>query len=1174
MRISRIKISGFKSFVDPTVLELPGNLTGVVGPNGCGKSNIIDALLWVLGESSAKHLRGDSMSDVIFNGSNTRKPVGQAAVEIIFDNSAGTLEGKYASYNEISIKRVLGRDDVSSYFLNGARCRRKDVIDVFLGTGVGKGGYSVIAQGTISRVIEAKPEEMRAFLEEAAGISRYKERRRETENRIKHAVENLDRVNDIRDELEKQLERLDRQVKAAERYQRLKAEERLARAQLLAIRWRGIEQERTQTLEDLSTQQNALEQANAQMRHIESDIATYRVRQHELTDTFNQVQSRYYATSAEISRCEQALQHAEQRREEIEQALNEARRSRDATRAHLETDTARSQTLAGDIATLEPALEGLREQELGTEERYARADAEMRTWQEAWDDFNSHASEMSRVERVEQVRLEHLEQSLSETSHRLQQLRTEQERLTPDEIEAAVNRSYEAVAQVERELSTVLDQRDQQHQALQDVRTEIQQLADALDSRRLEFQSLKGRIASLEQLQDAALNRDDAAVGGWLGRHDIAEPTRLAEVLRIEGGWERAVETVIRLPLDTFCNDSLEPLLTGAGHQGLPSRVTVLSSHSTGGAGASNPAVSAPLLTSKLNSEWPVQSLLAGVYAVDTVEQALAQRGSLAPHESLVCRDGTWVGPNWLQATPATRDDSSVLERVSLLDDLRQQADVLEETINQQRTAHEDAQARRSELEQAGREMASRLDGLQRRAAEEKSQLARQETQLEQVRNRLLALEDELANLGDLSETEAGERLRVQSHLEDVRMQMATMDARRAELSARREEIRGHVDTARSELAEVRARAHEHALRLENYRTQLAGLNDAMARNQQASTQLTQRCSDLEIALEAALEPKEGMNERLEQALNQQVALEEELGNARQALEANDTAVRDAEAALTSATQRVAERRETLDTTRLTVREYEVRARDLAERIAAGEQTLETLLAELDAAASEEAWVEMITGIENRINRLGPINLAAIDEQTQAMERKQYLDAQFTDLTQALDTLREAMQKIDRETRTRFKETFDKVNTSMQELFPTLFGGGHAYLELVGEDLLDTGVTVMARPPGKKNSTIHLLSGGEKALTAMAFVFSLFRLNPAPFCLLDEVDAPLDDANVVRYCNLVRSMSNEIQFVFITHNKVTMELAEQLVGVTMYEPGVSRLVSVDMDEAVQMAASA
>lgn len=1168
MRISKIKLAGFKSFVDPTTLTLPVNLTGVVGPNGCGKSNIIDALQWVMGESSAKQLRGDSMADVIFNGSNSRKPVGQASVELVFDNSDGTLGGQYAGYGEISIKRSLTRDGVSTYQLNGTRCRRKDVTNVFLGTGLGaRGGYSVIEQGMISRVVEAKPEELRGFLEEAAGISKYKERRRETETRIRHTKENIERLDDIRDEITKQLAHLQRQARAAERYQTLKTEERLTDAQLLALRWREIDRTRSEQAQAISEIQTRMEAATAELRNIETQQTQKRDEQTQATDEFNRVQSEFYAKSAEISRLEQALQHAEERKTSLENDLARSRKALAEMDELLNNDAAAIADIDRQLAELEPAAV---EQERVAEEANAalqEAEARAQAWQAEWDTFNRERGEVSREEHAEQMRIEHLREGISGARERLDGLESEQRGLSTLELEAEINELQNALMAAEKRQDEQLVRRDEIKSSVAEARQQTFRYSDELHELRTILATLKGREASLAALQDAALRENQGELQAWLAELGLAEPDLLAEQIEIERGWESAVEMAIKIPLGAICaNGSVERALA-ANRTTMPTALTTFVDEHTASAAAGG------TLAAKVRSKWPVASLLAGVYTADSVDEARQRAGSLAPHESVITRDGYWLGPGWVQINGGAQAEPGILARESALDELRQEiatntsrVEAAQSALEEAQQAVADCEAREAEVDVALAATAQATTGL-------KTDLARLDTTLDRQRERVETIRHEISALQEKSTGGEVAAAAALSTLESIRARLAQFDRRHDALVENRDAVQQALDAARGTWRDAREARHATALKLEGLRSSRESLQLALSRNERQQHELAGRCTDLETAMASTLEPQEDLKSHLERALAERVDSEKALAAARAVLENLEAEIKGNDEARLGAERAVEAQREILDQARLEERAVQVRQQEVEQRLKQTEHTAAELLEALEPGADEASWAERLEKVRRRIERLGPINLAAIDEFSQLSERKEYLDSQHKDLSEALETLEGAIRKIDRETRTRFKETFDKVNSGMQKMFPVLFGGGHAYLELTGEDLLETGVTVMARPPGKRNSTIHLLSGGEKALTALSFVFSLFELNPAPFCLLDEVDAPLDDANVVRLSRMLKTMSQSVQFICVTHNKITMEISEQLVGVTMQEAGVSRLVSVNMDEAVEMAAA-
>ncbi|QKT04753.1 chromosome segregation protein SMC [Ectothiorhodospiraceae bacterium 2226] len=1168
MRLSKIKLAGFKSFVDPTTLPLPSNLVGIVGPNGCGKSNTIDAVRWVMGESSAKHLRGDSMADVIFNGSTGRKPVGQASIELIFDNSDGTLGGQYAQYAEIAVKRMVTRDGQSSYYLNGTRCRRRDITDIFLGTGLGPRSYAIIEQGTISRLIEARPEELRVFLEEAAGISKYKERRRETENRMRHTRENLDRLNDLRDELDKQLAHLQRQARTAERYQSLKQEERLTKGQLALLRLHALEERMAQHGALIGEQETALEAEIAAVRAAEAAIEHRREAQSAAAEQLNTVQARYYALGADIARLEQALQHGRERRRQQAEDLAQTERQLADVDAHLGDDARRMSELETSLAAEEPAAAeaGAAQEEAAA--ALAEAEQAMHVWQVGWEEFSQQSARPSQTAQLERARLEHLEQQQRQAATRRARLAEEAENLAAAQEDARL----EALVQEREELEArreVLDGGLAEAQAaVAEAREQGTGMAAELDEARRRVQSLQGRRASLEALQQAALGKRKGAVNDWLAARGLEGAHRLAEALRVDGGWERAVEAVLGERLEGVVVEALEAPARSLDELG--EGVLCLIEPARQGALPQRDGLTP--LAERVRAPWSLAGLLGGIYCADSLDAALAARPTLAPHESLITPEAVWIGPHWLRVAQGTDERAGVLARAEELEAVAAEAEEAEARVQALAERLQQSRAALEERERAREAAQSELQALVRRLSELQSQESARRARREQIALRQERLRAELAELDEQLAGAQAEEAEVRSRLHAALAQMEEDAVQREQWQSRRETLRERLDEVRAQANAARERAHEQALRIQSMRTALQETRSAQTRLQAQHAHLVQRREQLARAVEEAAAPLAEQEQALDAELARRVTVEEELAQARARAGELDQALRELDAERQRAEQRAQAVREGLEGARLAAQELKVRAATLREHLDEAGHSPEALAAELPPEAEEAAWQARVEELAQRIQRLGPINLAAIDEYEQQSERKRYLDAQHADLSEALATLEDAIRKIDRETRTRFKETFDKVNSGLQSMFPRLFGGGHAYLELTGDDLLDTGVTVMARPPGKRNSTIHLLSGGEKALTAVALVFAIFELNPAPFCMLDEVDAPLDEANVGRFCTLVREMSERIQFIFISHNKATMEMAHHLMGVTMTEPGVSRLVAVDVEEAAELAA--
>ncbi|MDI6529041.1 chromosome segregation protein SMC [Pseudomonas otitidis] len=1159
MRLKCIKLAGFKSFVDPTTVNFPSNMSAVVGPNGCGKSNIIDAVRWVMGESSAKNLRGESMTDVIFNGSNTRKPVAQASIELIFDNSDNSLVGEYAAFAEISIRRRVSRDGQNTYFLNGTKCRRRDITDIFLGTGLGPRSYSIIEQGMISKLIEAKPEDLRNFIEEAAGISKYKERRRETENRIRRTHENLARLTDLREELERQLDRLHRQAQAAEKYQEYKAEERQLKAQLSALKWQALNEQVGQREGVIGSQEVAFEALVAEQRNADAAIERLRDGHHELSERFNLVQGRFYSVGGDIARVEQSIQHGQQRQRQLQDDLRDAERARQETESHLGHDRTLLATLGEEMDMLIP------EQELSAaaaEEASAQleeAEAGMQGWQERWDGFNQRSAEPRRQAEVQQARIQQLEQSLERVLERERRLADERTQLAADPESAAILELNEQAAAGELELETLQAAEEALVERLEQLRDELQRASQAQQQAQGELQRLNGRIASLEALQQAALD-PGAGTADWLREHGLDQRPRLAEGLRVEAGWELAVETAFGADLQAVQLDDFQGLDLAGFSQGDLRLVA---------AGQGGARIAGSLLD-KVESRLDLAPWLGRVRPVESLDEALAGRAALAADESLISRDGYWVGRNFLRVRRASEAESGLLARGQELERLHAERDEREATLERLDEALQTLRDQQRQQEETREQQRRQVQDEARRLSEVKARLSAQQARVEQLNLRRQRLEAELAELDEQRALEHEQLGEARLVLQDALDAMATDTEQRERLLAERDDLRERLDRIRQEARQHKDQAHQLAVRLGSLRAQHDSTRQALERLSQQFERLEERREQLSLNLEEGAAPLEELRMKLEELLERRMAVEDELKLARLALEDADRELRDAEKRRTQAEQQSQLLRGQLEQQRMEWQALTVRRKALQDQLLEDGYDLHGVLATLPEGASEPAWDEELERLAARIQRLGPINLAAIDEYQQQSERKRYLDAQNDDLVEALDTLENVIRKIDKETRNRFKETFDQINAGLQALFPKVFGGGHAYLELTGEDLLDTGVAIMARPPGKKNSTIHLLSGGEKALTALALVFAIFQLNPAPFCMLDEVDAPLDDANVGRYARLVKEMSEKVQFIYITHNKIAMEMADQLMGVTMHEPGCSRLVAVDVEEALSL----
>jgi len=1177
MRLKCIKLAGFKSFVDSTTIPFPSNMCGIVGPNGCGKSNTIDAVKWVMGESSAKNLRGDSMTDVIFNGSNTRKPVNQAFVELVFDNSDGTLIGEYGRFSEISVKRRVTRDGQSQYFLNGTKCRRRDITDLFMGTGLGPRSYAIVEQGMISRFIEAKPEELRAFIEEAAGISKYKDRRRETENRMRRTHENLERLTDLRDELERQLEHLKKQAESAEKYKNFKTQERKTKTELLTLRWQTLDQqvkEKEQLIQDLEIK---FEAALAGQRSFDADIEEKRLAHTESSDKFNEVQGHFYQLGSQIARTEQSIEHQKDRSQKLSRDLDEVKLQLAEGLRELEQEKEQRAMLQDELDELEPELEILTQDREESQLLLEEAEEARHDWQERWNRYMAEASQPEKEAEVEQSKIRQYEENIDRQLRKQKRLSEEQETLVIGSVEAEIEAAKDDVM--------IQEDRIEQHQNSIQIATEeisqqqenIERLRKQVAQQQSELQSAKGRFASLEALQQSALGDGNEVIDRWLKNNGLFDKPRLAQSLTVSGGWDKAVETVLgdflqAVPTGTQSVDQqLASFMEDAVEQGA---LTVL----MGGESKSLPAS----LPTSLGQLTPIKSLvtsdqgidLAGlmdnVYVVEDLAQGLAIQKDIPAGHSVITRDGIWLGPNWLRVAKADADKSGVIGRQKELEVLEEQIDELDISVEDTEIDLESARLQLKSKEQNKEFAQKELMRLERQLSELQSELNTKRIRVEETLVRKERIDAEIQEINEQidfdRESLEDSRIRWQTALELAESNIVV----REQLERENEQTRQQLENVRGRAQSSSQRFQDVRLKVESLRTQSQSVQTAISRMDQQISRLRERNEALISELEESNDPGEELRLQLEELVEQRFTVEEELAEARASMEQLDSDVRDLEKLRNEAEQSSQGVRSTLENHRMEWQGLQVRRNGMKEQLEELKVNLEDQLTLLPEGINEAEWEEELRLIEARIQRLGAINLAAIDEYQAQSERKRYLDMQNEDLTDALETLEGAIRKIDRETKARFKETFDKINAGIGELFPKVFGGGHAYLELTDDDLLTTGVAIMARPPGKKNSTIHLLSGGEKALTAIAMVFSIFQLNPAPFCMLDEVDAPLDDANVGRYARIVKEMSEKVQFIYITHNKIAMEKAEQLLGVTMQEPGCSRLVSVDVEAAAAM----
>lgn len=1165
MRLKSIKLVGFKSFVDPVTVPFDGNMTAIVGPNGCGKSNVIDAVRWVMGESSAKTLRGESMTDVIFNGSTGRKPVGQASIELLFDNRDGGMGGPYAQYAEIAVKRLVTRDAQSSYFFNGQKCRRRDIADLFLGTGLGPRSYAIIGQGMISRLIEARPEDLRATLEEAAGISKYKERRRETENRMRRTQENLERLDDIREELDKQLERLKRQAEAAKRYQSLKQEEHRLKGELALLRGRALRNEQREQDVRVRDFETAVERELLGARQCESRLEAARLEHDGLSERLEACQARFYETTAAIARLEQQLEHVRARDQQLANDLESARRELAELDRIGDADGLRLAELNEQLETLGPAQEEVAERLAELDAALHEAERQQHDASERWEAFNEGHRDASRDAERAQERISVLERALEALSRDLERRRQQRDEL-PDTDALREQRDVlrEQLAEVDLEQEALEARRDTQLARRDTAGERAEQAENRRETLRQQRSQRQGELASLDALIEAAMVDRHEHLEAHLATHGLDGAPRLGERLAVEPGWEAAVSWVLapwlnaRLVDVASADDALRQLESG--------ELVLLEAATT----PERPAA-AETLAARVEGAGACAALLSGILVADTAAEAWQYRTRLSPGQSVITRDGLWLGQGWARRQGREEGGDSLLASRRRRDDVAVELEALNATLAELDAVVEEARDARREAEAALDECRVPESELQRR----RQQLALGETnlttRLDHLESRRAELDEELAALGEAREHRGQELEEARESWQLAMTRLEESGATRETLDMQRREIQETVQGLRARQRPLAESAQQLALDHQRLTTEEAGLARQRSRSDEARTRLEEKCAELEASREALHEPDDLDRERLESLLEQRERDEQALNACRDQAADISERLRQDELARQNHERNLEGVRERLQEARLQVQALKLKADAQDEQLAELGHDASRLAETLDVDATESAWQARLESLAEKVRRLGAINLAAIEEYDQQAERRDYLEAQHAELSEALETLDRAIRKIDQETRTRFKQTFERVDAGLQALFPKVFGGGTAWLTLTGEDLLETGVAIMARPPGKKNSTIHLLSGGEKALTALSLVFAIFQLNPAPFCMLDEVDAPLDDANVGRYARLVKEMSETVQFIYITHNKIAMEAAERLMGVTMQEPGVSRLVSVGVEEAAVLA---
>ena len=1159
MRLKKIKLAGFKSFADPLVIPFPSQLVAVVGPNGCGKSNIIDAVRWVMGESSAKSLRGESMTDVIFKGSSQRKSVGQASVELIFDNSSGRFGSALARYQEIAVKRLLTRDGNSTYFLNGGQCRRRDIVDIFLGTGVGARAYSIIGQNTVSKLVEARPEELRSYLEEAAGVSKYKDRRRESMQRMQQTREHLERVEDIRGELGKQLERLEEQARIALRYKRLRTEARACKEEILAAKWQNL------ISEQYVLQQQTLqisEQYELKQKERATAIKTNTVLQGK-QDTVNflvqQKQEKSHQLAMEIARQEEMVFQVQRDKKRLEEEQAQLEVDLQLAKQAVHTETLEHVKYTQQVTSHQADVHQKGDQLAKQRQLLENSALVHRQGQEAFELAQKQWNEQQGEAQIQRVNLQHIEQQYQQTAVRIEKNNEAVQSINVDVIQSELDRLMAQQVIVEKKRLDCTEQVQNFERDAAEHQDKLRKLEQACRQHQDETLALTTERATLK----ATIRKPRAnlpALDKWQTK------PRLIEQLTVETPWQAACEFVLGEWLQAI---TVEPALflddlkavTGCG-------VAFTSLHHT----ASDTAPY-PRLLDKITGGIPHgEFAFEHVFAAETLEEAMQWLPTLSAGQSVVTKAGFWLGNGWVRVVNAKQqNEAGLLACQQTLTEVSAQLEALnlayEKLLQERETLH----ANLAQVERAQKEAREHVQQARESQRTIDSDIAKNKQALSFNMKQQDRLQDERVLLQQTIEQLATDRLQAQERMQRAITQAQEMDATIQALD-KKKQIHAQEQTQMMHVVETsRSALYDAQLQLDRSQVKLAQLALSVVREQQCIERVVARRQILKTEVATLNDPNQQSVGILTNQVAEHQSLQQEMMDLHQQQEAIQQQLSDAKQHIDGLEKEVAQQQECKVGGQLKKQALDVQLASTQEALEELSIDTEMVLSTMDKTITSASRAQKLKALQNKIAQLGAVNLVAIEEYETESARKNHLDAQHDDLTCALTMLETAIVKLDRETALRLEETFVQVNASFQAIFPKLFGGGRAKLEWTNENVLDAGVLVMAQPPGKRNSTIHLLSGGEKAMTAIALIFSFFQLNPSPFCLLDEVDAPLDDLNVGRFCDLVKDMSQQVQFLFITHNKVTMELAEQLIGVTMHEPGVSRMVAVDVEQAMAMA---
>jgi chromosome segregation protein len=1142
---------------------VPGQLVGVVGPNGCGKSDVIDAVRWVLGESSAKNLRGEKMEDVIFNGSSSRKQGGRASVELVFDNSLGRVGGQWGQYSEISVKRVLTRDGNSDYFINGQHVRRRDITDVFLGTGLGPRAYAIIEQGMISRVITSKPEELRVFLEEVAGVSKYRERRKETEARLEDSRENLHRVDDIRGELGTQVEKLSQQAEVAARYHEFHQELKLNENLWAFTKQREAGASKARYANEIVKTETGFEGETARLREVEAELDKLRQDHYAETDQLTTAQAAMFEANTAVVQLEQEINYlADNRRrltaqiDALAQQVGEVETNRESTANELERWHRELASGIDRVAEARERAEALREEVPQYEEKVREAIATVRA-------SENEVREAEQAQALEEARESNALKILSQLEQRKNRLTTENMALVVPE-EGEIERVEGERAELQEQLAINEEKLAESERALSDLEAERKKALDAIGDATRELARIEAALLALQNQQARLDNNNRLAM--WLSKYQLDNAPRLWQSIKIKEGWEDALESALGLRLNAIKVADSSVLDRIAGDPPPGSVALYLENGSATASAAPGFTPLADWVTSENAGVLPfVRECLANVFVLENEADARSQMAKLPFGALLVTANGHLYSQHGLVLHGPQSELHGVLQRQREIESLKAELPGKIEARHALESRQKETEEKILATQDLLRTLRQSIQDTKNREHALAMEALKLSQAVQQAEARRGAIREEMTIIDAEMEKERAEMLEAQARLEEGGNKISEMTDALMALEERQREAERALNEARE-----RVNAGERAAQEANYferscHDKIKALSDMTAQLAQRLEALTASRSALAAELENLQEGN--IRERLQQALDLRQQREKALSDARDAMESASGKLKELEDRRHAIENNLQPLRDKITELRMKEQEARINEETFTAQLTENGANLEELAELVEKKTRSTAYQAEINRLNQAIAELGPVNLAALQELEQARTRKEFLDAQSF-------TLEAAIKRIDRETRDLLQNTFDTVNRNFQELFPSLFGGGNAFLKLTGEEILDAGLQVFAQPPGKKNSSIQLLSGGEKALTALSLVFSFFRLNPAPFCLLDEVDAPLDDSNTDRFCDLVKKMSASTQFLFITHNKVTMEMAEQLVGVTMNEPGVSRIVEVDIHAAKRFAQSA